>query len=241
MQLEGLIAFKPGETLSSAMAACERDLRQIGVVAGMYHLTPPFHSQVGKEAVVAHFGYPEEVMHFYLDPEVLESNPAPDFVMRAGRTMSWRQTTEAQAGELNARQWEFIECCRALGYTNGLAIPLFGPYSRNSYAAFLLPGAAEDGIDTELARRVVNLCQEAHRRICLLIEQEHRRPVVLSPREREVLYWIARAKSNTDIATILGISTGTVDTFVRRLFAKLEVNDRISASIEGLSRGFVQF
>jgi DNA-binding CsgD family transcriptional regulator len=241
MQIDGIITFKPTDTLSSAMAACELMLRKLGVVAGMYHLTPPFHSQVGKDAVITHFGYSDEIMRFYLDPAVLETNPAPDFVMRAGRTMSWRQTIMAQAGELNAKQLEFIETCRDLGFTNGLAIPLFGPHARNSYAAFLLPGTADDGVDPELAVTIVNLCQEAHRKICLLVERDHRRPVALSPREREVLYWMARAKSNTDIATILNISAATVDTFVRRLFTKLDVNDRISATIEGLSRSMVQF
>ena len=50
---------------------------------------------------------------------------------------------------------------------------------------------------------------------------------------------MARGKSNPDIATILGISAETVDTYVRRLYPKLGVHDRVTAVAEGIARGLV--
>ena len=50
---------------------------------------------------------------------------------------------------------------------------------------------------------------------------------------------MARGKSNGVIAEILGISDHTVDTLVRRVFAKLGVGDRISAAIKGIGAGLV--
>ena len=56
----------------------------------------------------------------------------------------------------------------------------------------------------------------------------------LSPREMEILNWIARGKSNAVIGDILGLSRHTADTLVRRLFDKLGVADRTTAVIRGL-------
>ena len=61
----------------------------------------------------------------------------------------------------------------------------------------------------------------------------------LSPREPEVLLWVARGKSNAAIGEILGISAHTVDAHLRRVFLKLGVFDRISAALRGLGFGLI--
>ncbi len=53
----------------------------------------------------------------------------------------------------------------------------------------------------------------------------------LTPRERDVLYGIARGQSNREIATLLGIGLGTVKAHVNRLFLKLGVHDRARAPL----------
>jgi DNA-binding CsgD family transcriptional regulator len=54
-----------------------------------------------------------------------------------------------------------------------------------------------------------------------------------------VLRWIGEGKSNSVIADILQISRSSVDSYVKRLFAKLGVSDRISASLRGLATGLI--
>ena len=61
----------------------------------------------------------------------------------------------------------------------------------------------------------------------------------LSPQELEVLRWIARGKSNTVIAEIMGLSRHTVDTITRRMFGKLDVTDRTRAAVRGLAFGLI--
>ena len=51
----------------------------------------------------------------------------------------------------------------------------------------------------------------------------------LSPREAEVLVWVARGKSNAEIAAALGISTPTVKKHMERIFRKLGVRNRLAA------------
>jgi DNA-binding response OmpR family regulator len=52
----------------------------------------------------------------------------------------------------------------------------------------------------------------------------------LTPRESEVLMWVARGKSNRDIAEILKLSPRTVNKHLEQIYAKLGVENRTSAA-----------
>jgi DNA-binding CsgD family transcriptional regulator len=56
----------------------------------------------------------------------------------------------------------------------------------------------------------------------------------LTPRENEVLGWIAQGKTNPEIAIILGLSVRTVYKHVENLFAKLGVGNRAEAMLQAL-------
>jgi len=62
----------------------------------------------------------------------------------------------------------------------------------------------------------------------------------LSPREIEVLRYVATGKSNKEIAARLFIAEGTVKTHMKRLLYKLEVVGRTAAVREALHRGLVR-
>ncbi len=59
----------------------------------------------------------------------------------------------------------------------------------------------------------------------------------LTPRERDVLGLIADGRSNTTIATSLGLSEKTVRNNVSNIFAKLLVADRASAAVKARTAG----
>lgn len=56
----------------------------------------------------------------------------------------------------------------------------------------------------------------------------------LTPRESEVLFWIARGKSNPDIATILGAGLRTIHKHVENIFRKLGCETRAAAAVTAL-------
>lgn len=72
--------------------------------------------------------------------------------------------------------------------------------------------------------------------MCLLLEKtsarrasmQEMRP--LTKREAEVLSWVARGKSNAEIATILDVCTKTVDKHLERIYPKLGVENRTAAA-----------
>jgi DNA-binding NarL/FixJ family response regulator len=61
-------------------------------------------------------------------------------------------------------------------------------------------------------------------------------PLGLTPREAEVLFWVARGKTNDEIATVLGIGLTTVKKHLESTFAKLGVENRTAAAAMALER-----
>lgn len=56
----------------------------------------------------------------------------------------------------------------------------------------------------------------------------------LTPRVAEALLWVAQGKTNSDIATILGISESTVKKHLLEVFEKLGVETRSAATLRAL-------
>lgn len=202
-----------------------------------YHLTPAFQSQLCERTVPVFIGYPPERVALYSTYEFRKNDPIPDYVMRTGESTSWQVAIDSQ--KLSKAQTEFVKVMRQHGLLDGMAIPLFGPNGREAYSSMNLQRVITPD-DTPLFRIMIAVSQIAHRRLTNLLRAQHGHKVSLSPRETEVLQWMVRGKSNGDIAMIMSISPTTVDTFARRIFTKLNVNDRLAASLAGIARGLVR-
>ena len=120
----------------------------------------------------------------------------------------------------------------------GVAAVAYGPGARSGFM-YVCPARSNyvpSLDDIEKVRIIVQMSYLRYRE--LLREEDERRPT-LSNRELEVLELIAGGKSNGVIAEILEISAATVDTHVRRIYAKLVVADRTSAVVEAVCRGII--
>lgn len=59
----------------------------------------------------------------------------------------------------------------------------------------------------------------------------------LSPREREILTWLARGASNKEIARDLDVAESTVKIHVQSILKKLNLNSRVQAAVYAVERG----
>jgi DNA-binding CsgD family transcriptional regulator len=212
-------------------------MRQIGVTAGGYFLTPAFHSPLSTKTAVASFGLDSEAEAFLTDPAFLADDPFPDYVMTAARPMTWHEVLADVS--LTDSQRAFVDFLEEHGLRDALSVPLFGPNGCHSYSVYIFDRMIEAS-DAPMLKRIAEIAHAMHIDVCTAAAKGGPYNPSISRRESEVLRWMAHGKSNADIATILGLAPATIDTFVRRIFTKLKVNDRISAVLAGLSRGILQ-
>lgn len=114
---------------------------------------------------------------------------------------------------------------------DGVPGPLSAWLARDAGSPFVLHGS-----DATLR---VRSPRGTERPLLLLSEERrgNRAAAHLTPREREVLHWIAEGKSNAAIAAILGVAAGTVKQHVEHILGKLGVENRTAAAAFARQRG----
>jgi two-component system, NarL family, nitrate/nitrite response regulator NarL len=96
-------------------------------------------------------------------------------------------------------------------------------------------------IDGQACEVVLDLEVEGVR--CVLTRpapQLDRSQITLSPREREISRMVAKGYANKTIAAVLDISSWTVCTYLRRIFAKLGVSSRAAMVARLLEEGLLK-
>ncbi|RED17504.1 LuxR family transcriptional regulator [Parasphingopyxis lamellibrachiae] len=201
----------------------------------LIHIPPPGAHDFGK-VIIATIGYPDAFRRRYIEDKLYLDDPIPDHARHHPMPFRWSEIGEMR--KLTSPQISFLKEVEQLGIGDGLAIPVFGPHGRNGYVGLALGPHNEDTSD-ELLHEFQAIAQMAHQRYCELLSTEETETITLSPREKEVLVWVARGKSNNAISSILGISANTVDTHLRRIYDKLGVSDRTTAAIRGIGCGLI--
>ncbi len=207
-----------------------------GIAMVSYHLDESENMPGARQGIVED-GYPREWVCEYIDSNLSIIDPIPGLAAKLSRPFLWSET--AGLADMSEQEAAFMRKRDSTDLGDGLALQVYGPNGRNAYV-----GLGFGKVATRLsAVEIFELqcaAQMAHLRYCELTKKAQSR-VDLSPRELEVLRWMARGKSNSVIAEILGISRHTVDTIGRRMFEKLDVNDRTTAAIRGLGSGLLHF
>ena len=89
-----------------------------------------------------------------------------------------------------------------------------------------------------IARQILMRFKSTDRSSATFVEQR-RRSDTLSTREKEVLEYITKGFTSDEIAALMSVSRHTVQTFVRRIYAKLEVNSKAEAIFEARNQGLL--
>ncbi len=211
-----------------------RYFRRQGFGASSYYLVRS--ASYAPSAVPLQDGFTREEVETYLSFDFQRLDIVPRAALAAGVPVRW---TEVWANaQMTPEEREFLAAMRAIDFSDGYSLPCYGPGNRNAVISI---GRRAQGLDlTQSALSTLHFAaQAAHLRICALFADEVALDRQLSSREKEILDWVARGKSNTVIAEILEISPGTVDTYMRRIYEKLDVSDRTSAAVKGVGLGLI--
>ncbi len=163
-------------------------------------------------------------------------DPLPDISVRIGTAFHWHRLPSDVV--LNQQESQYLHDLSDWNMAKGVCAVTYGSAARVGFvAASSASGEDElDGVDLAIFQIAA---ETAYLRYCQLLSVELQYEMTLSSRELDVLHWMAQGRSNAGIAEILGLSQETVGTYVKRIFAKLEVFDRTSAVMKGVMRGLV--
>ena len=192
----------------------------------------------GEAATIRTVGFPTDWVCHYIEDDLAKVDPIPELAARMSEPFFWSEVGDLtdidEAGQAYLKELEDAD----LG--DGLAFCVFGPGGDQAYIGLGFgKGPVLRDRHAIFAYQIV--AQAGFLRYCALIEERPAPQKALSPREIEVLRWIARGKSNSVIAQIMRISPHTVDTLVRRIYDKLGVSDRTTAAVQGLGSGLLQY
>ena len=200
-----------------------------------YHFTPAFESQTSKKTFIWARDLPFEYQKRYISGNWRTLDPVPRLTFEHGPILDWKRAIDL--GQSDASAAAFFREIELAGADNWVGFALFGPHNRDGYVSMRF-GTDPVGFTQGELQEVHSLLLAAHLQICKIMDGG-RSSVSLSDREREVLGWMGRGKSSGDIATILEISPETVRTYTRRIYDKLQTNDRVTATVRALKLGLV--
>lgn len=184
--------------------------------------------------------YTEEEVAYYAAHS--EENPLASYYMRMGDPKALRMSDVIDQAEWESSTF-YRMCCQRLGLAYSLVLPVnvdasvvvalsfdrrspdftkadcelldaFGPHLRLAWLRHANPWA--DRREFECRKRLQDLG--------------------LSPRESEVLFWMTEGKLNREIATLLGLTLGTVQDHVARILTKLEMENRHAATVFAITK-----
>lgn len=208
-----------------------------GVQRMSYQHMPPPGAPDAEQIRLATEGFPAEWVQRYVSERLCRIDPFALFSQQKAEPFFWSDIGRLKT--ISAEEKRYLDMLEAADLGDGLGIQVFGPNGRNGYCGLGLDASAPR-ISSLKIKEFQWVCQLAHLKYCAIIVPRLSKSPSLSAREAEVLAWVARGKSNGVIADILGLSPHTVDAYLRRIYLKLGVVDRMSAALRGMGVGLIQ-
>ena len=128
-------------------------------------------------------------------------------------------TALAKTEILGKNQLAFLQKTHLNKSNHGLIIPTHGPSGRSG-CFILISNDPMKLFSREEMRKMHWVCLACHNLYTKLRNEKRRKIKKLTVREKQILTWVARGKSNSVIADIIGISQHTVNGYLRSIYLK---------------------
>ena len=192
------------------------------------------------EPAIRIHNYPDEWERYYDRKQLGRTDPVHRACQLTALGFSWSKLPTMIP--LTRMDRAVLEAAARQGLGNGFTIPAHVPGEVNGSCSFATARARPLHAEQLAAAQLVgSFAFEAARR---LVKRSHRRladPARFSDRERDCLIWIARGKSDSEIATILGISPETVHQYVKQARANYDAVSRSQLVANALFSGTISF
>jgi len=224
---------------TASAAACVDDflatIRRMGFAAGACGAWVG----IGRHRKVRFFfvDWPKDWIEFYEKNQFAEYDIVPIEARRRIRSFWFNSVVERF--KLNEKQKQLYDAGVAFGWKDVFCVPIHGPGSMQGLVTMatreqLTLGAADCAVLEMMARAVWERCRTAEG-----FGMFDPKMAQLSPREVECLQWAAAGKSDTDIATLVGISSATAHFHIEQAKKRFGVKTRVEAVAVGVLQGLI--
>ena len=212
-------------TVEQLNAVLTETFGEIGAVALVGHALPFGGARTADRWSPIISTYPDAVNRAYKaqaagDDPVMNAAlalGAPVHFSKIARSLAWTDRTK-----------RVFKAMSKAGINDAVSTPVFAKPGVYAYFAAGYPSIQTHFSEADLRR--IKICFSEYFFRYRDLTRAHRQ--TLSKREREVLVAITNNKSNAEIASDLGVSEHTVETYVKRCFVKLDVSNRTEAVIK---------
>ncbi len=181
--------------------------------------------------------YPGDWQNYYAEKGFDRIDP----VLKAAATYDgpFRWAALEREMPLTREQLRFMRMGEEAGLNNGIGVPLRGANAQIAGIALATSERRDAGHPSlDLIHAYCSQFYRAYKR--QHTPRSNPSCVVLTPKEIEVLARAAAGKTDDEMAAELGISRNTVDSHMRHIFLKLDVNSRVTASVKGIVLGLIK-
>jgi DNA-binding CsgD family transcriptional regulator len=162
---------------------------------------------------------------------------APMLKWAAGNdgAQSWRLIAEKALGPLTPVERKIMEFNQRHGVVAGSTIGFrdISVRAKGGIGLAVAPGRTQDDADAiwaEYGDEILTANNVTHLRITVMPYASSRR--ALTPRQRETLEWVGEGKTTQDIATIMGLTSATVEKHLRLAREALDVDTTAQAVLK---------
>jgi len=180
-----------------------------------------------------------EYMREYIDRGLYRHGPLLCWALNNVGPVSWRRLSEWEAaGQLGPKSRAVLRLNRGMGLLAGYTISFkeVSPRYGGAIGLCARPGLDQDAVDTIWERsgeEILTINNVTHLRLTQLPHPGSRH---LTPRQREVLEWVADGKTTQDVAELLGLTPGTVEKHLRRARDVLDAETTAQAILKAIMR-----
>lgn len=177
--------------------------------------------------------YPNGWMTHYMNSGFLETDTSISLAAGRNTIVTWADAAARDSTSLWSDAYEF-------GLRVGLAHP---SWDRSGALGLLSLGRESCSLDlkeiSSVSPHITWISALLNAKMSSFREQAFRPCAALSVRELDVLRWTAAGKTASEIATIMGITTRTVNFHIGNILQKLNSQNKIQASVRGLHMGLI--
>lgn len=235
-------AFVKDVNAVGSQAELKSVLAEITTELGFTHFALSHHVDLrsSSEPAIRIHNYPDEWERYYDRQHLGRTDPVHRACQMTALGFAWSQLPRMIP--LTRRDYRVLEAAAKQGLGAGFTVPAHVPGEVNGSCSFATArGRPLQAESLATAQLVGAFAFEAARR---LLKREHQKlndPARFSDRERDCLIWVARGKSDSEIATILGISPETVHQYVKHARANYDAVSRSQLVAHALFSGTISF